>query len=334
MEMVKFKGHIILETSVNTMYRFTIIKGGDFQSEQEAEDFLRINLGDKFIELFNNETFGEIESNNDSFVDSLISSAVIKSRNLEFKKSILLLDEAERITSIQSEKYQSILKYKLYIFMCIRDFKKSEEIFKKINKTDPNNNTVFEVYDEIEMLILLETGRLEEAKSKKSEYEVKFDSYDVSSFVSFPYYSYICYKFRETDKAINLISKYIEIFLTKNDELEDNSYYLIRAMYNYENKDYISMLYDTEQSLLIDLSNIKFNNIRANLWHSLALYKLYKQDEAISCLQNALEEKMIHDPEDKVPISMLLSPYPGIFPSEEVYEDLDFLMNLIQKNKQ
>ena len=40
---------------------------------------------------------------------------------------------------------------------------------------------------------------------------------------------------------------------------------------------------------------------------------------------------MIHDPEDKVPISMLLSPYPGIFPSEDIYEDLEFLMNLIQK---
>ncbi len=139
--------------------------------------------------------------------------------------------------------------------------------------------------------------------------------------VKLVYYSYICFKFGKYEKAIDHITKYMNFLFS--DGFSDNSYHLIRAIYYYSIGEFELALNDTEFSLSLDLTYSEYDTVKSKLWHSIILYKLGRFDESISYYKKAISEKILIDKANKVQLKYILSPFPGIFPPDSVFNDLE-----------
>ncbi|MCK4694790.1 MAG: hypothetical protein KAT74_03465 [Candidatus Cloacimonetes bacterium] len=333
--IIMFGDEIFTKASIEVGIPNGQIRGGNFKTEEEALIYLKGLLEEKFSEIYSDYKFVNNKFNENE-VDSLIKESYQNFYNYDFNTADFYLSQAYKLLPNYSEKHTSIFIAKLLMYLQMGDYKSAQIIFNEYknwfhlnsDKILKPKDLLFESGRSIEIILLITNNNYNKAYQKAKELKRKVDS-EQPIIPDFMYYSYVWYKLGDTKKALEILNKHIDLFSLE--EYNDISYLLVRAIYLTKDKNYKSALENVKSILNSGIKTYKYDAVKVKLWYSLILNKLNKQDEAISFLQNALEEKMIHDPEDKVPISMLLSPYPGIFPSEDIYEDLEFLMNLIQK---
>ncbi len=266
-----------------------------------------------------------------------------------------------KIITPESDDHSSILVSHLLISLRVNRFEDAVKYHKDLkNYISEKGITGFDHYknDEIlPILILIGKGNLKEAKKLKNKFEKStnisalYRSLDKLPYtysggynaniekeieeinkatdflMSLPFYSYICYKFGENQKAIEAIDVLLKTYDNQG-QVKDSSHYLLKQMYLLSDNSLTEALKLSNKTIMYDLKISKYDTIQSKLWHSIILYKNDKIDDAVKYfLASEYEFKSVNQLAD-LSLKFLLTPSLGIFPNEEIYRTFDEIEKL------
>jgi tetratricopeptide (TPR) repeat protein len=322
-------------TLVKTIIQCKIPSGNfsisNFDSPKDSKEFMQRLLKNQYLSKLYQEKIENFEFEL-SHYDSLLIQSSKDYINFDFQSAYSKLSELVKITKHNSDDYKGILINYLLMNLRANNYQKAEKYFDELNTfIDSNNSGGLEFYKKggvLNILILLGNNKMEEAKELKVKYEMKTDfSNKMQVIIESPFYSFICYKFGDYDKAINKLSEYINAF-SKNGQLQDNNYYLLQLMYYYSSNSYDKALELSESILSIDADIYRYDAVQSKLWHSIILLKNDRKEEALNYYISAKKEFNAIDHPEKLTLRILLTPYLGVFPSDDLYKDFDEIAGL------
>ena len=323
---LKLGSTILVKAKIQDKIRSGSFSISFFDSLKESKEFMQKLLKDQYsLKLY--QKTNEIVEFKLSLYDSLLIQSSKDYINFDFQSASSKLSKLTEITNHNSDDYKKILINYLLMSLRANNYKKAIKYFDELNALfDSNNADGLEFYKKgglLNILILLGNNKIEEAKKNKIEYEKKTDFSNKFKVIGdLPYYSYICYKFGDYEKANTKLSEFINAF-SKNGQMKDNSYYLLQLMYYCSSKSYKKALELSESILSIDTKSYKYDTIQSKLWHSITLFKNDKKDEASTYYISAKEEFNAIEHSKELTLRTLLTPFLGIFPSDNMYKDFD-----------
>lgn len=303
----------------------------NFDSPKDSKKFMKKLLKDQYTSKLYHRKRDDDEFKINHY-DSLLIHSSQDYINFDFQSASSKLSELVKITNYNSIKYEKILTSYLLMSLRANDYLKAQQYFNELNAlSDSNNTNELEFYKKggiLNILLLLGNNKIKEAEELKVKYEKRTDfsnTFDVIA--DLPYYSYICYKFGDYEKANTNITEYINVF-SKTSQMKDNSYYLLQLMYFCSDQSFKKALELSEKILSLDLDVYIYDTIQSKLWHSIILFKNDKIDEATNYYIKAKNEFDAIDHPEELTLRFLLTPFVGVFPSDDIYQDFDEIAGL------
>lgn len=327
-----------------------------FSSIEEAKEFMQELLKDQYSSKLYDPSYDNLKPTI-SYKDSLLIQSSMDFYNFHFQAARTKLSELSNLISPDSDDYTGILTNYIFLNLKANDYNEAQLYLDELNiLIESNEISGLDFYSKdgvIPILILVSKNELEEAKKLALQFEEKIDfpkMYEVIRSLhhssknnvqysheeitkafnvlgDLPFYSYICYKFGDTEGAITNITEYIDTF-SKDSNMKDISFYLLKLMYLCSNESYNKALKLSEQTLTINTTSFKYDTIQSKLWHSVILYNMDRKIEAIDFYIKAKNEFDATDHPKELTLRILLSPHFGIIPGDKVYRDFDIIAGL------
>lgn len=327
-----------------------------FSSIEEAKEFMQELLKDQYSSKLYDPTSDNLKPTR-SYKDSLYIQSSRDFYNFDFQAARNKLSELSNLISPNSDDYKGILTNYIFLNLKANAYKEAQLHLDALNTLiESNEISGLDFYGKdgvIPILILIGKNELEEAKKLTLQFEEKIDfpkMYEVIRSLhqssknnvqysheeiteafnilgELPFYSYICYKFGDTEGAITTITEYIDAF-SKDSNMKDISFYLLKLMYLCSNDSYSKALKLSEQTLTINSTSLKYDTIQSKLWHSIILYNMDRQKEAIDFYIKAKKDFDATDHPKELTLRIVLSPHFGIIPGEKFYRDFDKIAGL------
>lgn len=155
---------------------------------------------------------------------------------------------------------------------------------------------------------------------------------DLLTFYHYPVYAYLLFQADMTEESVDVLNLiFLDTGLT--DHEQQYLFNMNLAMYSYVKGDYPTAY---EKIRIVKGKRVvpefhKYVSAMPYLWESLILYKRNQPAECITAYRtfNRLKMEIDTDRNHIIQSSELLSPMPGVFPPETVYEDLQAVQRLV-----
>ena len=220
-----------------------------------------------------------------------------------------------------------------------------EKSIKKLIKKDKRKyllNYFHFMLNDLQVLSMIDTFYTDKHKLNidlKNEVLNVYNNQIGKAIVSFnivPIYSYLLYSYDFKEESLEVLNDlYLDTGLEENER--KYLYYINLTMYNF-----IDNMYDKALEAIDEIKNLdvipnyhQYIKAMPYLWLSLISYKQNDAAESLSSFEIFIDMK---DEIDKsrsfvVPLKDLLSPMPGVFPPNHIYEDFSKIYDLYLEKK-